>query len=220
MCRCQRCMGSWAVSCSGSLKPTLHHMLNNHVKQPVMTRCKAAAAPGFVVLASAGRIFTDAAALERAAHPRTAAEPSSPSQPRPCPSSVADVLTATPEGRRCADIGSIPIAGLNLTADEIALLPQLCWHADQVASFPEPAPVASVAEPTAAASRRASSASTRNGAQGVRCAQVYPSVPTSTAWHALMPERQNGRHSGCIWLPATRQRCLESQAQHVCLHMH
>ena len=65
--------------------------------------------------------------------------------PTTLPSSVADVLTATPAGRRCANVDSIPIAGLNLTADEIALLPQLCWQPHEVASFPEPAPVPSVA---------------------------------------------------------------------------
>ncbi len=99
--------------------------------------------PLLVVALGSARIFTDAAALDlqhllaqqRSLEPFTAAT---------LPPSVADVLTATPEGRRCADTASILIAGLNLTAEEIALLPQLCWHADEVASFREPAPVASV----------------------------------------------------------------------------
>jgi hypothetical protein len=95
------------------------------------------------VLASA-RILTDAAPhnVQQLLAQQQSLEPFHPTT---LPSSVADVLTASPAGRRCADVVSIPISGLNLTADEIAILPQLCWQPHLVASFPEPAPVASVA---------------------------------------------------------------------------
>ena len=96
-----------------------------------------------LALASAG-MFTDAASLsvQQLLAQQQSLEHFTPTT---LPSAVADVVTATPAGRRCADVGDIPIAGLNLTADEIAILPQLCWQPHQVASFPEPAPVASVA---------------------------------------------------------------------------
>ena len=99
--------------------------------------------PLLVVLVGSARIFTDAAApdVQRLLAQQRSLEPFTATT---IPRSVADVLTAIPEGRRCADTASIPIAGLNLTAEEIALLPQLCWHADEVASFPEPARVAGV----------------------------------------------------------------------------
>lgn len=40
--------------------------------------------------------------------------------------------TYTNDGRTCAPLDAIPIAGINLTAEEEALLPSICWQPDRV----------------------------------------------------------------------------------------
>ena len=121
--------------------PPLRISLLAHVSEQMMMPLHLL--PLLVVALGSARIFTDAAALDLQ-HLLAQQRSLEPFTPTTLPQAVADVLTATPEGRRCAETASIPIAGLNLTAEEIALLPQLCWHADEVASFPEPARVAGV----------------------------------------------------------------------------
>ena len=130
----------WGHEMRHAKRMSPHFVSTEHVSEPVMMPLHLL--PLLVVLGSA-RIFTDAAALD-VQHLLAEQRSLEPFTAMTLPPLVADVLTATPEGRRCADTASIPIAGLNLTAEEIALLPQLCWHADEVTSFPEPARVAGV----------------------------------------------------------------------------
>ena len=159
------------------------------------------------------RIFTDAASIS-VQHLLAQQQSFEPFTATTLPSSVADVLTATPEGRQCADISSIPIAGLNLTADELAILPQLCWHADQVASFPSP--VASV------------EADSRGIPPGVICkhtqwcAVAGPSLSPSPlfraqhscgilySWHFVFqpPQMHSACHTGIAHVNGSRLPCV------------